>query len=339
MLWTDILDPVEATGFARAEQEAYEQSKGTLARFLPNVEVPDIYVEFVVGDNGLVDEAFYRAYDAEPEIGRGGPLQTVTLKLPAISRNEPIDERTQLALRRLSDDQIRKGIQAAIRRSVWAISDRSERMRGTVLDTGIASAVQHNFKIADDFGRDAALTFSASTLWSTAAVDRISALETWADLYAAKNNGIRPQRIVGGGQAIAALLNGSQFATVLPGGATLNGGIEQVNTVLAGRGLPTVERNDRQTSGGYVIRQDRLLFLPAPGDTAAEEASPLGATFWGQTLTADLPEYGIEPAEQPGIVVGVYREDRVPAIVEVMADSVSMPVLGNANLSMSVEVI
>ena len=114
-LWTDIIDPVEATGTARAELEAYEQSKGTLARWLPNVEVDDIYVELVVGPNGLVDEALYRAFDAEPEIGRSAPGEVIVVKLPALSRNEPIDERTQLALRRLPDDRIKKSIEAAIR--------------------------------------------------------------------------------------------------------------------------------------------------------------------------------------------------------------------------------
>lgn len=338
-LWTDIIDPVEATGTARAELEAYEQSKGTLARWLPNVEVDDIYVELVVGPNGLVDEALYRAYDAEPEIGRSAPGEVIVVKLPALSRNEPIDERTQLALRRLPDDRIKKSIEAAIRRSVYAIADRSERQRGTVLDTGVATASQHNFKLGDNFGRDAGLTITASTLWSTGSVDRLSALATWSDLYASKNGGRRPGAILMGGQAYAAFLAGDQFKTVIPGGATLPANLEAVQNYLESQALPRIERNDRRTSGGYVIRQDRILLLPEAGPTAAEEPTELGATFWGRTLTSDLPGYEIEESEQPGLVVGVYREDRVPAIVEVMADSITEPILGNANLSMSVEVV
>ena len=56
-LWTDLIDPVEATGIARDEQYLIETARGgSLARFLPNVTVEDDGVGFDVAaawDRGL----------------------------------------------------------------------------------------------------------------------------------------------------------------------------------------------------------------------------------------------------------------------------------------------
>ena len=83
-LWTDLMDPVEATGIARDEQYVIEQAKGgTLARFLPNVFVDSDHVKFYPTANGLVDVARYRAFNATPEVGKGAPITGKTIDLPA----------------------------------------------------------------------------------------------------------------------------------------------------------------------------------------------------------------------------------------------------------------
>ena len=48
-LWTDIIDPAELTGYARASLADYEATRGTLAQYLPNREVADVVVRFVQG--------------------------------------------------------------------------------------------------------------------------------------------------------------------------------------------------------------------------------------------------------------------------------------------------
>ena len=120
-LWTDIIDPVEASGIARAEQYLYEQRWGTLARYLPNVFVPSTYVEFVAGANGLTDVAHYRAFSSPPKIGSGPKGERKTITLPAISRNEPINEQEQMTWESLTEDQQLKSIEKAIRRMVRRI--------------------------------------------------------------------------------------------------------------------------------------------------------------------------------------------------------------------------
>ena len=56
-LWTDIIDPAELTGYARASLADYEATRGTLAQYLPNREVADVVVRFVQGSTGLVEAA------------------------------------------------------------------------------------------------------------------------------------------------------------------------------------------------------------------------------------------------------------------------------------------
>lgn len=339
MLWTDIIDPVEATGIARDEQAVYEQQWGTLARYLPNVLVASDHVKFFVGANGLVDEAHYRAYNAPPEIGKGQGVRSRTIDLPAISRNEPIDERTQKELRRLSDDQIRKSIEAAIKRTVQAISDRQEKTRGILIETGKVLVDADNFWINDDFGRDAALTVTAATLWTTGGVDRLQALSDWVDTYAAKNNGKRPGSIQMSRAVYAAFAKGDQFRTQLVNGASRPALQADVFGAVEAAGLPPIDIYDRSTKSGRVLSANKLHLLPAATDPEDQDGTDLGATFWGQTVSAEIPDFGIAPAEQPGIVVAVHRAERIPYTVEVEGDSIGEPVARNANASMSVAVL
>jgi hypothetical protein len=75
------------------------------------------------------------------------------------------------------------------------------------------------------------------------------------------------------------------------------------------------------------------MLLPAPVDTNDWQGTELGATFWGQTLTSTDPDFGLEDADQPGLVAGVYRGEKPPMIAEVISDAIAMPVLANADLS------
>lgn len=336
-LWTDIIDPATLTGYARRAQQEYEAAKGTLARWLPNQEVADIVARFVVGQSGLVEEARYRAYDAEPEVGRPQQGRRVTLELPAISQNIPVTEYQQLRTRNASDDQVLNAILKTTSNVVAAICDRSERTRGVVLATGRATVAQSNFGMNDDFGRAPGHTFTAAALWNTAGADRLGHMQTAFDLYVAAN-GVPPGALVGSTRVLRAMQSGTQFSTSLAGGGSRNATAAEVSAAIEGAGLPAFYAYDRRTSAGRVLPDDVLLFLPAPTDPNGGD-SELGATFWGQTLTSTDSRYSIEPAEQPGIVTGVYRGEKPPMIAEVVGDSISLPVLANANLSVAMKVL
>lgn len=346
-LWTDLMDPVEATGIARDEQYVLEQARGgTLARFLPNVLVPSDHVAFYPSATGLVDAARYRAFNAPPEIGKGQGVSKKTIDLPAISREEPIDEMTQKELARLSDDRIRKGIESAIRRTVQAISMRQEWARGKVIDAGSLVVDEDNFWINDVFGRDAGLSVDAGSgnYWADKTVDRLTQLGTWQDLYASKNNDANPGRLVFGSRAAYnAFAAGNQFATNVGASSSRPGTQSEVASYVASAGLPELEIYERrvQIAGASVavLNAKKVYLLPEPVAVDAEEGSLLGATYWGQTVSASFPSWGIEPDEQPGIVCGVFREEKVGSSVEVQGDSIGEPVAANPNAAMAIQVL
>lgn len=345
-LWTDLIDPVEATGIARDEQYVIEQAKGgTLARFLPNVFVASDHVKFYPGSTGLVDAARYRAFNAPPEIGKGGVAKASTIDLPSIARNEPIDELTQKELRRLSDDRVKKSLEAAIKRNVQAISMRQEWARGKVIDAGSLLVDEDNFWISDVFGRDASLSVSAGAgnWWADAAVDRLTQMSTWMDLYASFNNGDMPGRLVFGSRAAYnAYAAGSQFKTNV-GTASRPPIASEVQAYSDGAGIPPYEVYDRTVSIEGVLTKvlnpKKIYLLPAPVDPMSEDGSLLGATYWGQTVSSGYESWGIEPDEQPGIVCGVFKEESVGSSIEIQGDSIGEPVLANPNASMAIQVL
>jgi len=263
--------------------------------------------------------------------------------LPPISRNEPIDELTQKELARLSDDRVRKSIESAVRRNVQAISMRQELTRGIAIEQGKVVVDTENYWINDDFGRDAALTITAASLWSSGAVDRLTALGAWSDVYASKNNGTKPGRIVMSTTSWNAFASGNQFATLLANGATRPAVKAEILAFAESAGLPPIEIYDRSVSvegtSTKVLSANKIFFLPEPTDPMNEEGTILGATYWGRTVSAGFESWGIEPDEQPGIVCGVFKEESVGSSIEVQGDSIGEPVLANPNASMAIAVL
>lgn len=345
-LWTDLIDPVEATAIARDEQYLIEQAKGgTLARFLPNVFVESDHVKFNPNGNGLVDAASYRAFNARPETGKGEGVTSKTIDLPAVSRTEPIDEMTQKELARLSDTRVKKGVDAAIRRNVRALAQRQWWAQGRVIHDGSLIVSQGNFKINDVFGRDAALAVAAGAgqWWADAAVDRLEATSAWNDVYASFNDGQGAGRMVFGSRAAYnAFAKGNQFKTLV-GSASRPPLATEVEQYTASAGLPDFEIFDRSVSLNgtltKVLDPKCVYLLPEPVDPFAEEGSLLGATYWGRTVSSTYESWAIESDEQPGIVCGVFKEEKVGSSIEVEGDSIAEPVAANPNASMRIQVL
>lgn len=344
MLFTDIINPADLTGYARRELSEYEAAKGTLARWLPNREVADVVARFVTGSTGLVDVAKFRAYDAEIEIGRKKGGKRVTLELPALGQNIPVTEYEQLRARggNISDEQALATVQNTTRVVVRAVADGLERMRGIVLSTGKATIDQDNFKTDDDFGRPAGHTLTAPALWSVAGTDRMGQMQTWTDLMV-DANGEPPGCAVMSTRVLRALASGTQFQTPLLNGGARPATQTDVQAMIAGAGLPPIIIYDRRVSVDGVttkaLPDDRVLLLPAPVDTDAWEDTQLGATFVGRTLTSTDPDWDIDAAEQPGVVTGVYKNPKPPQGLEVIADAIGLPVLANGALSLSAKVL
>lgn len=336
-LWTDLIDPATLTGYVREALSTIEARRGNLARFLPNRTVPDVLVRFVAGQAGLQAEADFRAYDAEPGVGKKPGGKRSILELPAIGQNIPVTEYDQLRTRGASDEVILGQILSTAQQVVQAVADRMERLRGIVLRTGVATIPE--IGAADSFGRTGSHTVTASALWSSAtSVSRLTDLQTWCDTYET-TNGVAPGVILMPRRVLRVMAQGDEFKTSLVGGGSRPATAADVNAIVEGAGLPPIEVYTRRTASGLVLPDTGLLLLPAPVEPDAWEETQLGATFWGQTLTSTEASWGIEDTEQPGVVAGVYRNEKPPMIAEVISDAIGMPVLANADLSLAATVL
>lgn len=337
-LWTDVIEPAELTGYARASLQAYEDRNGSLEDYLPNTHVDDIHVKFNIGDNGLQEAAEFRAYDAEPSIARQAQGISRTLELPALGQKLPVSEYRALRLRNASDDAYRSHILKTTNQIVRAVADRIELLRGVVLDTGKATVNQRNFALDDDFGRPAEHNVAAGIFWSDTTVSRLDDLFAWDQVYSETNNGTKPGSLLMSQRAFSALRAGDEFIDQATGRPM---GRDAVNEILVSEGLPPVRIYDRRIKNyeGVISRvttDNAVLMLPEAG---AGGESELGATYWGTTLTATELDWGIADDERAGIVAGVFKNGNVPVIAEVVADAIGMPVLGNAALSLRAQVL
>ena len=112
--------------------------------------------------------------------------------------------------------------------------------------------------------------------------------------------------------------------------------IDALNAVLAAYGVPQIVVYDRKIRGSAVLPDNKLYLLPPAVDPNGQ--SELGATFYGQTLEAGEPDYGIPASEQPGLVVGAWKT-RDPIGVWVHSNAIAMPVLVNPVASMVATVL
>lgn len=339
-LANELFDAAELTGIARAELENLEEQSrsASLARWLPNEYVASHTAEYHVADFSKNDTARYRAFDAEPERGREHAGVEKSVKLPAISQTQAISESTKINLRSLGDEALRQHIIRTLRQTVISVYNRVNLQRATVLTTGRATVNQKNYKLDDDFGRDPSLTTTATNLWTDTSVSRLDYLLTLSELYT-EVSGEEPGAIVAPKQVVSSLVRGDEFAIEMASGATRRGNRDEVFSFIEASGLPPIYQLDARVNGQSLLPTNGLLMLPAPVDPNTPEATELGSTVWGLTATALAEGFNIEEADLPGIVAGVDAPNRVPYVHEVFADSVTLPVLKQANLSLFAEVL
>src|SRR6478752_5820006 len=156
-MWTDLVEPVELTGYARARLEDYERSQnGSLSSFLPNETIQDIVARFEVGGAGLQPVAEFRSYDAETPLGSLPGKQRVTLELPPLGMKMRVSEYEQLRARgNLSNVLLRTSVERITERLVDAISDRMEYERGYALENAkLLIDDETGFHQSGDWGRD-----------------------------------------------------------------------------------------------------------------------------------------------------------------------------------------
>lgn len=348
-MWTNLVTPVELTGYARARLEDYErQQNGSLARWLPNETIPDIFARFEVGQTGLQPVAEFVSYDAEAPLGSLPGTQRVTIELPKLSRKLRVSEYEQLRARgNLSDVLLRTSVERAAESLVDAASDRMEYERGYALEHAkLAIDDETGFKLSGDWARSADHEVSADdnggAFWDDLdSSDPLSNFLTWKRQYIA-SNGFPPGAILTSDEGFTTLQRNESLRNLFSSsvGAPSILRREEVNSVLASHGLPPVTVYDRQVNlRGTVTRvlsPQYLFFLPSPGGTIGGVS--LGKTYWGRTLESMEAEYGIAELDRPGIVFGTWKT-RDPIAVWTHMAAIGLAALGDANLTLRAQIL
>lgn len=340
-LYTETITPAELSGFARAAQADIEAKQGSLAQWLPNTPVSDVVVRTVVGQDGTGQLAQYRSFDAETPVGSGGKAERKIFELLPLGLKERIGEYDQLRARGGDGAAIALGgIEAATVRTVRAIADRLEVARGQAIETGALTINENGLVQSPSFGRPAGNTVTAAVLWdATSGTKILEDLLKWVEVWAEANDGVAPGAIVLSRKVLNVMLRDPAIRALV---ATAAGtpqivSVEVLNAALSAHGLPPIYVYDRKVKGNRVTSDKKVFLLPDAVDPNSG-SNILGATFYGPTLEAGEPEYGIGASEQPGIVVGAYKT-KDPIGLWVHSNAIALPVLVNPVASMVATVL
>lgn len=336
-LITEFATPAELTGYARESLADREENRFSLSRWLPNQTINDLEYRFSRGPSELTQAASFRAYDAETPIGNRPGVSRVTGELPPIGEKMRLTEYQQLRMRNLPGE-ITNLVFRDAERLARKIGARMELARGDALVNGSVTISENGVQATVDFGRSPTHEVTAAVAWTDlAASTPLDDMLAWAEVYNT-TNGEMPGTILTSRRIVTLLMRNDQLRGQAAGATT---GVslltlDQVNAVFASFGLPAFTTYDAQLvdpSGAArrVIPDDRLLFLPAQGD------SDMGATLMGLTLEAQEPGYQIAPGDQPGIVVGNWRT-KDPIALWTHASAIGLPIMANPDLSLIADV-
>lgn len=347
-MWTDLVEPVELTGYARARLEDYERNlNGSLVEYLPNDFLNDIVARFEVGQTGLQPAAEYIAFDTETPLASLPGAQRVMIELPKLGLKMSVSEYEQLRARGdTSNVVLRPSVERITERLVDAISDRLEYERGYAIhNAALLIDDETGFKQTGSWGRAAEHEVSADTgagvFWDDPAADPLEQLLAWRDQYIA-TNGFGPGSILTSTAVLSRLQRVESLRNLYASsvGAPTILTLEALSSVLASHNLPPVRVYDRLVNFKGTVQKvlppEFLYMMPAPGGTVG--GVQLGATYWGTTLEASEPDYNIEALDRPGIVVGTWKT-RDPIALWVHAAAIGLAVLGDANLSLRAQVL
>lgn len=329
------LDPAELNVFVRDTLAEFDGQVNSLARFLPYQEIPDIRYAYSRGIDALVDEASYRAFDAESPIGRRPGAARVTGELLPISRKIPLSEYDSLRLRNAGDDEIVAGVFRDADRLTRGIAARLERARGELLVSGEVDLSENGVVSTYESGRHASLTvaaLSSTAKWSDLDdSDPISNIIAWKALVRTQS-GLDPNRLIVS-PTVAALLQQNDKVrswdrplASAPGRVT----IDAVNDAFLGLAQVAVEVYEAPAG---------MTSSPIPANTVVllRDNVPLGMTAHGMTLEASEPEFGA--TMQPGVVAGAWKTTLDPIQVWTKAVTIALPLLAAPDLTLSCQVI
>ena len=348
----DFIDPAVAVNIARTTLADYDvNDSNSLAHYLPSQEVPDIEYEISVGqDAGFITAANWRTFGGATTSETWGGGQKSRGRFMPLARNFTLDEEGALRQRNNSDALIEREASNLVRRASKAIAIAVNRQRANALQHGhVKIEGSGGLRQTVDFGRDERLTTVAPKLFSDETADILGYIESLADLYE-EINGYRPEQVMIPSEVRRRINIHPQIVGAATDSATRPRATQtELDTLFSEYRLPEIidtpngiiQVDDLDTGKVRRVRlfdRDSILFLPKGGNATDPENSVLGRTFWGKTMSSDLPEFNGTGGDLPGIVAAVLEESW-PYKQEVIADALAMPVLFNANLTMKAKVL
>lgn len=338
-LITDYATPYELSVVARASQEDRERVDNKLSEVLPTENVDGITITLMSGEDGRVEVAEYRAFDAETSFGHtGGSGKRQTVELAPLGQQARVSEYDRLVQRNAATPERVKEILG--KRAVnlgRAVADRLEMARGQVLQTGKLTINENGFNAEVDFQRDPTMQVNAATPWSDPTVDVVEEYARWVDAYVDLNGEV-PAQALASRQVINAFKKSDVFGTIVSGPDAVyqrRVSLADVQAFLTEEGLPTLKEYNRKVmrngANVDVLDPDYMVFVPSA-------TSGAGSTAMGTTLESLSPRYGIVAGEEAGIVVGSYESDN-PMGLYLNSAAIGLPVLHDANKFMTAKVL
>lgn len=329
--------PAVLTGVARgAFQGIYGSS--LVSRFLPAKANQKLTFDFQPNQTALTRAANFRAWNTESDQTVFDGSSSKQGKLPPISRRYNVDEYTHLKM--IGGDL---GVEFETKAEAIAaqIAMRFVQAAAEAIETGKVSIKERSLDFQVDYGRKAALTATAPTLWSNPAADIIGDLKALRLAYGSNPASLlipfTVKEHISKNVAIIKLALGrtSDLPTAIP--------YEQALSVLRQYEFSNLFTNDERLvdqagTERSLFSQDKVLFLPGTADAFATAmgSGPLGTLDLGVTSEAYEPENGL--GGSAGLISGAYKTED-PNGFDVLVGAIGLPVVTAADRTASIKVL
>ncbi|UOR02067.1 hypothetical protein MUN77_01665 [Leucobacter allii] len=329
--------PAVLTGVARgAFQGVYGAS--LVSAYLPPVANQKLTYNFTKNQTSLTSAAKFRSWNTESDQTVFEGSKAAQGSLPPISRRYNVDEYTHVKL-------IGGDLGAEFEKKAEAIAAqiamRFVEAAAEGIETGKVHLEERGLDFEIDYGRKAALTATAPTVWSDPTADIIGDLEALRAAYGSRPGVIlipdTVQRHLSRNTGIIefALGRASDLPNQIP--------YERALGVLAEFGFTGLRTNEERLIDHFGVErtlfsQDRVLFLPGQADALATAlgSGPLGTLDLGITSEALESENGL--GGSAGLISGAYKTED-PNGFDVLVGGIGLPVITSADRTASLKVL
>lgn len=311
-----------------------------VSTYLPQRENLGLTFDFQVGATSLNEAARFRSFNSESDVANIEGSESRQGKLPPISRRLHVDEFAQVT--QIGGD-LGPVFEAYARRIAAQIATRFVWAGAEAIETGKLTIDERNLKFQIDYGRKPGLTDTAAVTWDTpATATPIDDLEALRDVY-----GSTPGAILMSESVLQHLSKAEQIIGYATGGnpaSVTRVSRADVISVLAAYGFTNIFTNEERFVDHAGVQRGlfdsaKVLFLPGGGQSALATAAgigPLGTTDFGVTAESLVAENGL--GGRPGAAAGAIESDD-PVGFDILVAAIGLPVVQNANMTASLEVL